>query len=97
MEMMKTIFTPGDPKDILQLTRYILEDKHGFELCVHTRNFIGGTAIATNITLAVQKSRRTIVLLTQYVLDCYNCLGALTFGKLKKVIREFINTHIDTS
>ena len=67
--MMKTIFTPGDPQDILQETHYILEDNHGFELCVHTRNFIGGSAIATNITLAVQRSRRTIVLLTQYVKD----------------------------
>ncbi len=65
--MMKRIFTRGDPQDITQETRYILEEEHGFELCVHSRNFIGGTAIATNITLAVQKSRRTIILLTQYV------------------------------
>ena len=66
--MMKRIFTSGDPQDIEQLTRYILEDDHGFELCVHTRNFIGGTAVATNITLAVLRSRRTIVLLSRYVM-----------------------------
>ena len=67
IQMMKRIFTRGDPQDVTQETRYILEEEHDFELCVHTRNFIGGTAIATNITLAVQRSRRTIVLLTEYV------------------------------
>ncbi len=57
------IFTTGNPRD----TRYLLEEEHGFELCVHSRNFIGGTAIATNITHAVRLSRRMIILLTEYV------------------------------
>ncbi len=61
--MMKKIFTTGDPQE----THYILEDDHGFELCVHNRNFIAGTAIATNITNAVRMTRRTIILLTEYV------------------------------
>ena len=65
IQMMKRIFTNGDPQDVTQVTRYILEEEHGFELCVHNRNFIGGTAIATNITNAVRMSRRTIVFLTE--------------------------------
>ena len=58
---MKRIFTNEDPAD----TRYILEEQHGFMLCVHTRNFIAGRPVATNIANAVRMSRRTIVLLTR--------------------------------
>ncbi len=65
VEMMQGIFTTGDPQDI----RFILEEEHGFELCVHSRNFMGGTAIATNIANAVRLSRRTIVLLSEYAFN----------------------------
>ena len=61
IDMMKKIFATDNPEE----TRFHLEEEHGFELCVHSRNFIAGTAIATNITLALQRSRRTIILLTQ--------------------------------
>ena len=54
---------PDDPGE----TRYILEEHHGFELCVHTRNFIAGIPVMQNIANAVRMSRRSIVLLTRLV------------------------------
>ncbi len=62
-DIMKSIFVTQKPG----YTSFILEEEHGFELCVHSRNFMGGTAIATNIANAILLSRRTIILLTQYV------------------------------
>ncbi len=61
MRAMKRIFTMKQNRD----RQYILEDKFGFQLCVHTRNFIAGNLITTNIANAVRLSRRTIILLTQ--------------------------------
>ncbi len=59
---MKRIFTTDD-------TKFLLEEYHGFELCVHSRNFLAGIPITTNIANAVRVSRRTIALLTRYVAD----------------------------
>ncbi len=42
-----------------------LEDRHGFEICDHERDFIGGRTIADNIEHAIMHSRRMIVLLTE--------------------------------
>ena len=61
---MKQIFTTGDPEN----TRYILEEDYGFDLCVNPRNFLPGEAEMALISRAVNLSRRTIVLLTRYVL-----------------------------
>ncbi len=58
---MKTIFATDYP----EFTEYVLERDHGFELCVHSRNFQAGIPIMANITNAVRLSRRTIVLLTE--------------------------------
>ena len=45
--------------------RTVLEDHHGFEICDHERDFIGGRMIADNIEHAIMCSRRMIVLLTE--------------------------------
>ena len=66
IDVMKSIFAVHNS----EYTSFILEEEHGFELCVHSRNFLGGTAIATNIANAVQLSRRMIILLTEYVSLC---------------------------
>ncbi len=60
---MRQMFTTGDANN----TRYILEEEDGFDICVHTRNFIAGILVTTNIANAVKVSRRTIILLTRYV------------------------------
>ncbi len=61
LKLMKKIFCT-DRKDY---TEYILERDHSFELCVHSRNFVAGIPIGTNIANAVRLSRRTIVFLTE--------------------------------
>ncbi len=64
LDLMKGMFATEDP-DAPEETRYILEEHHGFMLCVHRRNFIAGRPVMTNIANAVRMSRRTIVLLTR--------------------------------
>ncbi len=68
--IMKEIFT----YKAAGARQYILEEKHGFELCVHTRNFMAGILVTTNIINAVRCSRRTIILLSQYVCYFFNIL-----------------------
>ncbi len=58
---MKKIFAT----DYQEFTEFILERDHGFELCVHSRNFQAGIPIMANIMNAVRLSRRTVVLLTE--------------------------------
>ncbi len=62
--LLKEIFTTRDPDN----TRYLLEEEYGFDICVHSRNFIAGEPETGLISRAVNLSRRTIVLLTRYVL-----------------------------
>lgn len=47
------------------LTPYLEAPEHGFRLCIHSRNFIAGPTILTNIQNAINTSRRMILLLTQ--------------------------------
>ncbi len=86
---MKRIFTTGDPEETL----YILEEDHGFELCVHSRNFIGGTAIATNIVNAVRMSRRTIIFLTEYV--CLPLMSRLSNQLKCLLMKRRSEMHLD--
>ena len=42
-----------------------LEEDYRFMLCIHSRNFMGGATIITNIANAVEKSRRMIMILSE--------------------------------
>ncbi len=58
---MKAIFTTED----LENTQYILEEQDDMELCLHSRNFLAGILVTTNIINAVNVSRRTVILLSE--------------------------------
>ena len=62
-DILKAIFynVARNPYNI----RTDLEDNHGFEICDHERDFIGGRMIAENIEHAILYSRRMIVILTE--------------------------------
>ncbi len=42
-----------------------LEEEFNFRLCVHKRDFLPGAPIITNITAAIEHSRRMIMVLTK--------------------------------
>ncbi len=44
-----------------------LECRYGYKLCVHERDFAPGPAIITNITAAIEHSRRVILVISKYV------------------------------
>ena len=50
-----------------------LEDEFGLKLCVHARDFLPGNFIAENILEAIQKSRRTVVILSAHFLKSKWC------------------------
>ncbi|XP_059153821.1 toll-like receptor 4 [Physella acuta] len=48
-------------------------EARGLKLCIHGRDFTAGDYIASNIVRAVCSSRRTVVILTQHMIDSYWC------------------------
>ena len=50
-----------------------LEDEFGLKLCVHARNFLPGNYIAEIILEAIQKSRKTVVILSENFLKSKWC------------------------
>ena len=58
-------------KEIMMIDRedekieFFLESEHGFQLCLHQRNFPGGRSILKNVTNAILGSRRVILLLSR--------------------------------
>ncbi|GAB1600089.1 uncharacterized protein LOC115215177 isoform X1 [Argonauta hians] len=48
----------------------VLESEMGFKVCIHTRDFVVGETISNNIISAIEKSRRTILVLSpDYVIS----------------------------
>ena len=51
-----------------------LEEKYGFRLCVHQRDFRGGEPIVDNITKAIQSSRKVVVVMSDNFLKSDWCI-----------------------
>ncbi len=45
-----------------------LEEELGFTVCIHERDFMPGQHILANIQNAIEKSRRTIAIISRFVL-----------------------------
>ncbi|GFN83043.1 toll-like receptor 2 [Plakobranchus ocellatus] len=56
--------SPRDERFVLQHLYPKLEEEFGFKLCLHFRDFPPGEPIANNIIQAVERSRRTILILS---------------------------------
>ena len=44
-----------------------LEEELGFSVCIHERDFMPGKCILENIQNAIEKSRRTIAVISRFV------------------------------
>ncbi|KAL8589278.1 hypothetical protein ACOMHN_039921 [Nucella lapillus] len=62
-----------------------LEENYGLRLCIHTRDFIPGQYIASNIVKSVQGSRRMLVLLTRALLASDWCHYELQMALMEGV------------
>ncbi|XP_021349391.1 toll-like receptor 4 isoform X2 [Mizuhopecten yessoensis] len=62
-----------------------LEDSSGLQLCVNVRDFIIGLSLAQNITNAVKKSRKIVVLLSRSYLDSCECMIEFTMARMESI------------
>ncbi|XP_056020441.1 toll-like receptor 4 [Ostrea edulis] len=59
-----------------------LERKSNLKVCFHSRDFIPGTAIADNISNAIQNSRRTVCFVTSHFLQSYWCMFEFNMARM---------------
>ncbi|XP_064595301.1 toll-like receptor 4 [Liolophura sinensis] len=62
-----------------------LEQQRGLQLCIHTRDFMPGTAIAINIYRAVHYSKKTITFITEAYFRSEWCMYELEMAYLESV------------
>ncbi|XP_048737272.2 toll-like receptor 4 [Ostrea edulis] len=59
-----------------------LERNSNLRVCFHSRDFIPGTAIADNISNAIQNSRRTVCIVTSHFLQSYWCMFEFNMARM---------------
>ncbi|XP_048737280.2 toll-like receptor 4 [Ostrea edulis] len=59
-----------------------LERNSNLRVCFHSRDFIPGTAIADNISNAIQNSRRTVCFVTSHFLQSYWCMFEFNMARM---------------
>ena len=62
-----------------------LEAVSNFRLCLSGRHFRPGASIAANITNAINRSRKTIVVMTEDFLDSYWCMYELNMARMESI------------
>ncbi|XP_062600505.1 toll-like receptor 4 [Saccostrea cucullata] len=62
-----------------------LEDLRGLQLCLSKRDFRPGTEIAANITEAITKSRKTIIVLSDNFLNSYWCMFEFNMARMESI------------
>ncbi|XP_062607528.1 toll-like receptor 4, partial [Saccostrea cucullata] len=62
-----------------------LEEEEGIKLCIHQRDFVPGFDIAENIITAVNKSRKTIILISPNFIKSSWCMYELHIAKMEEI------------
>ena len=62
-----------------------LEKNHHLKLCLHQRDFLPGNAIADNITEAINKSRKTIIILSKGYLKSKWCSFEYNMARMESL------------
>ncbi|XP_062596482.1 toll-like receptor 4 [Saccostrea cucullata] len=62
-----------------------LEESRGLRLCLDKRDFQPGTEIAANITEAITKSRKTIIILSNHFLNSYWCMYEFNMARMESI------------
>lgn len=72
-----------------------LEEKHGLRLNIHQRDFVPGKDIATNITSSIQRSRKTIIILSRNFLKSKWCMFEFNMARMEEIYsREETNSML---
>ncbi|KAK7097917.1 toll-like receptor 4 [Littorina saxatilis] len=78
-------FATEDQDFVMGELKSRLEDEQGLQLCIHTRDFMPGQYIASNIVDSVQRSRRTLVVVSRALLDSDWCHYELQMALMESV------------
>ncbi|XP_061174733.1 toll-like receptor 4 [Saccostrea echinata] len=62
-----------------------LEESRGLRLCLSKRDFRPGSEIAANITEAISKSRKTIIILSNHFLNSYWCMYEFNMARMESI------------
>lgn len=65
-----------------------LEGDKGIRLCIHHRDFVPGYDIAENIITAINKSRKTIVILSPNFIQSDWCMYELHIAKMEEIYKR---------
>ncbi|XP_078309959.1 toll-like receptor 4 [Crassostrea virginica] len=65
-----------------------LEGEKNIRLCIHHRDFVPGYDIAENIITAVNKSKKTIIILSPNYIKSSWCMYELHIAKMEEIARE---------
>ncbi|OWF51499.1 Toll-like receptor 13 [Mizuhopecten yessoensis] len=87
-------YCSGDYLFVLKQVVPNLEDSKGLKLCLHQRDFIPGQEIAQNITNAIHRSRKTVVLLSRKYLDSYWCKYEFNMARMESIYSRGGNTVV---
>ena len=64
---------------------HALETEGKFKLCLHKRDFLPGNDIAENITSAIHRSRKVIVIMSQNYIDSYWCMFEYNMARVESI------------
>ncbi|XP_061175904.1 toll-like receptor 4 [Saccostrea echinata] len=62
-----------------------LETNNGIRLCIHSRDFVPGYDISENIITAINKSRKTVVILSPNFIKSSWCMYELHIAKMEEI------------
>ncbi len=70
-----------------ELVPHLEESEHHrpLKLCIHNRDWLGGTPIEDNILMSIKRSRQTIVLLSQRFINSNWCQFELQMARLESI------------
>ncbi len=62
----------ADREFMMKHVQVYLEEELGFSVCIHERDFMPGQRILANIQNAIERSRRTIAVISRSVVAIWN-------------------------
>lgn len=77
-------YADKDLRFVQQMTSK-LEGEKGIRLCIHHRDFVPGYDIAENIITAINKSRKTILILSPNFIESEWCMYELRIAKMEEI------------
>ena len=80
-------YNRGDVEWVVNSLLPNLEDRAGFKLCIHDRDFLVGNVIEETIVESIDRSRKTILVLSQHFLQSNWCYFEMQMARNRLFMR----------